>query len=130
LRHWYFRQQHKDAILPLDRLNTAQLLMRVGYNIMALEEIIELFSEDKQRLLQQIHTALLKNDALLLKKTTHELKGICSTLSTKELKQITIEIEIQAHKEGFSSTFPIFERLKGECNQIHSALKEFQKALQ
>jgi HPt (histidine-containing phosphotransfer) domain-containing protein len=129
LYHWQFRQQIKETGVPLSQFNTAELMARIGYNPETLKELALLFEEDVQCLLGRIYDAIREQDGYQLKKATHELKGICATLSAKQIKKLTEDLKKLVHAQALQDALRLFEQLERGLSDIQQTLRQLQRFL-
>lgn len=105
-------------------------LSRVGGDTELLKEIAEIFVEDYPNSLTELHTALRQNDAQLLERAAHGLKGSVANFGAQAAVDAALLLEQMGHAEdltGAPATLAALDRaltaLRGElqslCAEFH-----------
>ena len=107
-----------------DYINIRELRERLDGDIDLLKELVEIFAEDVPNLLDNIEDAIKKDDAELLRKTTHKLKGSISNFSPKKSYDYIIELENIAKTKELSKAKIVLNQLKVEIDYLVNSLTE------
>lgn len=91
-----------------------------------LRELIDMFLQDVPERVAEIEAALAKQDAVLLTRAAHTIKGSCSNFGASGLMKISLEMEHQGKKADFAGATATLPALKAEFAVVTEALKQFR----
>ena len=106
-------------------LNVDELYERVAGDDELLQEIIELFMEDYQDHLRNIRNAINTNNADLLTKAAHTLKGAVATFAAENARNAAFILEKMGRTEDLTGSEDAFETLLKEVNLLKDVLMRF-----
>lgn len=126
LKRWH--QWQEDASRGLQHsIEGAMLFSRVGHDTEALQEMIQIFDEDCQRLLEAIRVAIERIDAAAVKRHAHELKGACLALSANPMRDLAAKLEMNAKLQKLESAPALLESLETEFQNARLELRQLSK---
>ena len=91
-----------------------------------LRELIDMFLQDVPERVAEIEQALAKQDAALLGRAAHTIKGSCSNFGAAGLMKVSLEMEHQGKKADFAAAAATLPMLKAEFELVGEALKQFR----
>ncbi|MCE3233935.1 MAG: hypothetical protein K0Q50_115 [Vampirovibrio sp.] len=103
------------------------LFSRIGNDMEALQEMIQIFEEDCVRLLEAIRVALEQPDAAALKRHAHELKGACLALSASHMRDLAAKLEMNAKLQKLEQAPLLLEALETEFQKAKAELHQLSK---
>lgn len=93
-----------------------------------INEIIQMFSEDYQQVLDKMQDAIKQNDALLLAQVAHKYKGTVSSMYDPELKDMVQNLEQFGKQGNLAGADKIFQSVVEQSeilvNQLRTLVKE------
>ncbi|MDA3863595.1 MAG: response regulator, partial [Deltaproteobacteria bacterium] len=107
-------------------LKTVALKKRFGEDWELLNELIEIFADDKNKYLQKIEQAIVQKDGKTLQKNSHALKGAISNFEAEKAHFLAQILEKSGKNKTFTHGLSILEKLK---NEIDSFMEEIEKYL-
>lgn len=105
-----------DAIAALRDLNPED----PGF----LRELIDVFLEDVPRRFDEIERALATQDAPLLTRAAHTIKGSGSNFGATGLTQVALQMEMQGKGAAFADAAASLPALKAEFDRVATALRQ------
>lgn len=87
-----------------------------------LEKLLPIFSSNAEELIAKIEAALKAQDAVLISKLTHQLKGTARIMYARRMDVICVEIERAAQKNEL-------ENIESQINDLKVALKETKEVV-
>ncbi|VAW49281.1 Signal transduction histidine kinase [hydrothermal vent metagenome] len=118
-------QRGGREIPPLEGINTALGLDRVGGDSTLYLKILTKFREGQSNAIVEIQSALQAHKMDEAKRIVHTLKGLAGSIGAEALQQDALVLE-QAIKEGKESPL-LFDKLAEQLNQVLSALVALDK---
>jgi len=106
-----------DAIL-----NLAAALERVGGDQELLEEVAQLFLETSPGLLGEIQQAVQVQDAQLLERAAHTLKGSVSNFGAEAAFQAALHLEKMGRSRNLRGSEDALRALQAEMERLRPAL--------
>ena len=91
-----------------------------------LRELIDIFLRDMPERIGEIEHALAKQDAVLLGRAAHTIKGSCSNFGATGLMKVSLEMEQQGKQAAFAEAAATLPALKAELALVAEALKQFR----
>ena len=91
-----------------------------------LRELIDLFIADVGDRLAELDRALATNDANLLIRAAHTIKGSCSNFGAVELARISQVMELQGKAADIATAIATLPTLKAEFAGVSEALRQFR----
>ena len=91
-----------------------------------LRELIDMFLQDVPERLAEIESALAKQDAALLTRAAHTIKGSSSNFGAAGLMKVSLEMEHQGKEAAFAAAAATLPALKAEFAVVTEALKQFR----
>jgi HPt (histidine-containing phosphotransfer) domain-containing protein len=89
-----------------------------------LRELIDMFMQDVPERIAEIEQALAKQDAVLLCRAAHTIKGSCSNFGATGLMKISLEMEHQGKKADFAAAAAALPLREAEVELVGEALKQ------
>ncbi|NOT78008.1 MAG: Hpt domain-containing protein [Bacteriovoracaceae bacterium] len=111
------------------KVNGVELKRRFRGDEEILKDMIDLFIEHSDDLVENIHSAITTEDGVNLKLHAHTMKGILNNFYAIKASQISYELEILGLKKNFSVARETFEKLEEEIDVILSDLLELKSNL-
>lgn len=115
------RQEIDDGLKVCD-WETA--LARLGGEAEILEMMASMFLEEQQGYIENIKAALAKQDAPLLERELHTLKGVCSTVGAEKLEKLVKVPERLAAEGKFSEVENTIESIESAVESLNEVLRE------
>ena len=91
-----------------------------------LRELVDMFLQDVPERVAEIEQALAKQDAVLLTRAAHTIKGSCSNFGAAGLVKISLAMEHQGKAADFAGAAATLPALKAEFALVAEALKQFR----
>jgi HPt (histidine-containing phosphotransfer) domain-containing protein len=91
-----------------------------------LRELIDVFLEDVPKRLEELDKSLANNDASLLTRAAHTIKGSCSNFGATNLARISQEMEKQGKAGDFAGAAATLPALKAEFALVTQALQQYR----
>lgn len=89
-----------------------------------LRELIDVFLEDVPQRFAELEKALAAQDAPLLTRAAHTIKGSCSNFGAAGLARVALEMEKQGKAAAFADAAATFPILRTEFGLVAEALKQ------
>jgi HPt (histidine-containing phosphotransfer) domain-containing protein len=93
-------------------LNQELALERVAGDRELLQEVARLFLDDAERAMGQIEAAIRNQDAKLLDREAHSLKGSVANFGAEEVVKAALALEQMGKRGDFGQAKPGFARLR------------------
>ncbi|NOQ35687.1 MAG: PAS domain S-box protein [Methylococcaceae bacterium] len=113
-----------DGLGGLMVCNWGAALERLGGEAEILEMMTSMFLEEERGYLENIKNALAQEDAPLLERELHTLKGVCSTIGAEKVEKLVKTPEKLAAKGQFSDVAIAIEGLEKNMDELNLFLKE------
>jgi HPt (histidine-containing phosphotransfer) domain-containing protein len=91
-----------------------------------LRELIDMFLDDIPQRIAEIEQALANQDASLLTRAAHTIKGSGSNFGAAGLTKVSLEMEHQGKGGQFAAAAATLPALKAEFALVTEALKQFR----
>ncbi len=91
-----------------------------------LRELIDMFLQDVPERIAELEQALARQDAALLTRAAHTVKGSSSNFGAAGLVKVALEMEHQGKKADFAGATASLPALKAEFALVAEALKAFR----
>jgi HPt (histidine-containing phosphotransfer) domain-containing protein len=88
-----------------------------------LRELIDLFLQDMPARFADLETAIEKNDAALLTRAAHTIKGSCGNFGASDLAAVALTMEHQGKTGAFAEAKASYPLLKAEFARVDAALR-------
>lgn len=111
---------------PLQQLDEALALTRVGGDADLLREVVELFLDDYPNALEHIRTAVATNDASALEHHAHSLKGSVSTFGARRAFEAALALEKQGRAKDLNGAENGLRELEGALEALLPELQALQ----
>lgn len=118
----YYKDVQHDHVME-NVINREQLLERVDGDFELLEELFTVFTEEFPVQLKEVEEAILTNDAELLRKSAHRLKGALGNLAAEEAYATAIAIETHAIKRDMAAARNLYLEFGKQIMMVMDALK-------
>ncbi len=94
------------------------------------EEILIDFENSKDKMIEEISSAIESKNSEALEISAHTLKGVLATFCSVKGKQLAFELEQKGRERNFDDTLEKLELLKSDVDELIHSLKshEFSKA--
>ena len=89
-----------------------------------LRELVEIYLRDTPERLTELEQALVRQDAAMVTRAAHSIKGSSSNFGAKRLAQFAQEIEAQGKASNFSAAAAAVADLKAEYARVAQALTQ------
>jgi CheY-like chemotaxis protein len=103
-------------------LDAAAFLTGVGADTEFLPELVELFLAQSPRLMQQARDAIDRQEAALLQRAAHTLKGTVSIFCAGPAAAAAERLELSAHAEAWDGVEGDYAALRLELSRLAAAL--------
>jgi CheY-like chemotaxis protein len=107
-------------------LDEALLMSRVDNDPQLLKDLVDLFSEECPRLLDEITVALGKRDAKAAERGAHSLKGSTSNLAARLASEAALKLEKFAQAGDWEHAESGLQELKCQLERLKPALRTVQ----
>ena len=104
-------------------INAEELLSAFDNDLTLLREIIELFIADYPPLMSKIESAIENHDGDLLRRTSHDLKGMLKNFQAEPAAEQSFSLEKMGEENQFEGGKGIFRSLAKELEQLEKALR-------
>lgn len=121
-------QSQSEASETEDILNWEEALEQVDGSEEILNELAELFLEERSPMMQQIRSAIDADNAPLLERTAHTLKASARVFAARPATATALRLETMGHDDELAETHETFADLEREIEQLSRALAEQLKA--
>lgn len=91
-----------------------------------LRELIDMFLQDIPERVAELEQALAKQDATVLTRAAHTVKGSSSNFGAAGLVKVALEMEHQGKAADFAGATALLPTLKAEFALVAEALKAFR----
>ncbi len=88
-------------------------------------ELLQMFHDSWPESLDTIEAAIADQDADLLERTAHTLKGTASTLSAGEVSKIAYDLQVAGKNADFDASRTLTQKLARALKRVDSHLAEF-----
>ena len=105
-----------DPALALEHMGGDEELLRT---------VIEVFLAEQPKMLDEVRTALAKNDAPRLRRAGHSLKGSCGYFHAEEPRELARQIEQAGTTGEFGPATALLPRLEQSLARLEPRLQEF-----
>jgi HPt (histidine-containing phosphotransfer) domain-containing protein len=92
-----------------------------------LREVIGLFLEDTPKQVSELRKALNAQDAALLERTAHTIKGSCVILGAHDAQKAAHTLEMLGRAKNFAEAEAASARLSGELQRLSADLGNYMK---
>jgi two-component system, sensor histidine kinase and response regulator len=106
-----------------DSIDLVALLDRLTGDRELLHELIGLYFEDEQTLIDQVAAAISAGDAVRLARSAHTLKGSVGNFCASAAHGAAAALETAAREGRIGEAGPLFSRLVAELDKVRSALR-------
>ena len=89
-----------------------------------LRELIDLFIQDVPERITEIEQALARQDAVLLTRAAHTIKGSCSNFGAASLREISHAMEMQGKASDFATAATSLATLRAAFADVTAALNQ------
>jgi HPt (histidine-containing phosphotransfer) domain-containing protein len=110
-----------------DVLDVADSLKRMGGDRELFCEFVEMFDEDRPRLLAAMHSAIPHRDAYSVHRAAHTLKGLVLNFSARPAADAAYELERMARAGDLSAANEALAGLEAELERLAAALEPFRE---
>ena len=111
-------------------LDTAGALERVDGDRELLAEIIELFQQDIDSLVQELEAAVAAKDPEAIMRTAHRLKGSVATFAAKPATAAALHLETMGREGNVADADAAFASLRTELARLQPALESLRLEVQ
>lgn len=122
-----------EVAVAADRVTTvldeAALLDRIGGDTQFLQELAEMFQEQRERLIKEIRAAADANDAQALARAAHTLKGCVGNLGAGAAFQSALRLELLARNGQLTEAQQATAELESEVARFEQALLRLAEEL-
>ena len=108
---------------PVDR---SLLMDRVGGDRGLLEELSDMYSNDRPALLDRLNTAITTGDAAEVCRQSHRLKGTFGSLAAPGAAEAARRLEEIGRSGDLSQAESAFEDLSREARRVEQELRSFE----
>jgi HPt (histidine-containing phosphotransfer) domain-containing protein len=120
----FLRQQDTAELMPLSAtdFDEALVLGRVGGNREILQQLIAVFYQDCNNLMDNLNSAIRAGNATGVRAASHTLKGMVSFFGAKAANDAALKLEQAGKREELAEASQMFSILARELVQLESAL--------
>ena len=104
-------------------IDRGELLIRIDDDMELLGELIELFLEDYPQLMTEIEQGIAAQDAFILKRSAHTLKGSVGNFCANAAFQAAFELEQAGSAGDFTDADRKLANLKLQMARVEESLK-------
>jgi len=120
-----------QAVCDVTHINSAfdpiRLMSAVDGDVGLLSEIVAEFLEDSPRLISDIDTAVLTEDAVGLERAAHKLKGTVGNFAAKSAFDAAMNLEMAGGHNNMDRAREAFADVKRTVSELAAALKAFTR---
>ena len=99
-----------------------QAMKTTGDDMELLRELIEVFLDQRDELLEQIETAIERKDPATLQRAAHSMKGALLNLGGRAAGEVALQLEVKGAEGSTEDVDNILQQLK-------TAIAEFEQAV-
>ena len=103
-------------------------MKRLGGDAALLKRFVEVFEEDAPQLLQDLRSALARDDSEAAVRAAHSLRGLAANFSASSVVEQASLIEALAKKHDLAGAVAILPRLSAAVSQLSHFLKSFHRS--
>lgn len=107
---------------PATILDEAALLERIGGDTEFLQELAEMFQQQREQLIEEIRSAADARDAQALARAAHTLKGCVGNLGAGAAYESALQVEMLARNGQLSEAQQATAELESEVARFEQAL--------
>jgi len=107
-------------------VDQAGALKRLGGDRQLFNEFITIYMEDSPMLMEELRSGLSSNNACLVEKSAHSLKGLMSNFGAKECVELALKIELAGRAGSVTDCKGDFKKLEALNEQLMEELKTLQ----
>jgi HPt (histidine-containing phosphotransfer) domain-containing protein len=108
-------------------VDVSKLLDQTGGDRALVGEIIDMYIEDRPKILEDLERALGKGDAATLELEAHRLRSTLATLAADRAADLARGLEQMGREGDLSGADGVFEALREEIGRAEVALLEFRR---
>jgi two-component system sensor histidine kinase/response regulator len=108
-----------------DLFDPAVAMDRACDDLDLLAELVELFAENRDRLLVDLATAIEQSDARGVDQAAHALKGYVGTFTTLRPYRLARELEFCGKEQSLEPAPQLLDALKTSLAELHAAVTSF-----
>ncbi|MDH3602199.1 MAG: Hpt domain-containing protein, partial [Candidatus Tectomicrobia bacterium] len=108
-----------------DLFDKTTTLHRVDGDRELLQEIVGLFGEECVQMMEAIHSAIRKQDALSLRQAAHTLKGEVSNFGAMAAVEAAMQLEMMGRDEKLADAEAVYTALEHALEHLLPALHAF-----
>jgi HPt (histidine-containing phosphotransfer) domain-containing protein len=113
---------HISFTAQLMSFNRHIALDRVGGDEELLKEVVEIFLMEYPQLMGMVTEAVGKQDALLLERAAHSLKGSLSTIGAEVAANCALALEMMGRTRKLDGCETVLAELQSSVSQLHLEL--------
>jgi HPt (histidine-containing phosphotransfer) domain-containing protein len=98
--------------------------LKARFGVQNFQRLLRMFCQEAKLEIDGMTKAYEERDMSELLRLAHGMKGICSSVSAKGLRQICIEIEAAARTEDWQNIGSLIEKMKKEFSGLESHCSE------
>jgi len=123
----FLRQQDTAELMPPSEtaFDEATVLGRVGGNREVLKQLIRVFYQDCNNLMDSLNTAIKASDAPGVRSASHTIKGMVAFFGAKAAIDKAVRLEQAGIREELAGTSHLFGELARELAQLEVALSQY-----
>jgi HPt (histidine-containing phosphotransfer) domain-containing protein len=91
-------------------------------------ELLELFREEGQRRLEELHDAAADNDTQAIMKAAHALKGAGGNIGATPLHELCTRLQEHARRHELAQSLDLVDPVTAELDRVLDAIRERQAA--
>ena len=116
--------KEKKNRVRAELFNIDEFLERIGGDKKFCQELIDLFLVELPRMLKSLRDGLEKEDAELVHRMAHTIKGAAGNICAPKLENATRQLEINSKKGDLNEGFELLEKIQKEFQDLKEVLKE------
>jgi two-component system, sensor histidine kinase and response regulator len=107
-----------------DSIDLAALMDRLAGDRELLQELIGLYLDDEQALIDQVAAAIAAADAVRLGRAAHTLKGSVGNFCAPAAHGAAAALEAAGREGRMADAGPLFDRMTAELDKVRAALRD------
>ncbi|MEJ2634324.1 MAG: PAS domain S-box protein [Calditrichia bacterium] len=117
------QQQKEEKLEKVLVVDKQELIDRMEGDWELLGELVEMFNDSYQQMIDDIGKAIREGDIELLERSAHSLKGAMGNFSGKQAFETAHELELMGRKKEAENAASVFERLKAQVDEVNAELQ-------
>ena len=117
----------KKRLVGNSLIDTEDLMARIDGDMELLCELVELFNEDSENLINELHKSITNNDIQRIERYAHTIKSSVGNFSKGKAFEEARKLEFMARENKLENVMEAFTTLKKEIDKVKTALSIMAK---